>query len=88
MVVGLVDDWTCEEAEVRLDAGDTLVVYSDGITEAADRDGQEFGEGRVVDVVGTGSMLAVEPLGRHLRGGALQRRRAGRRSDDPIARAV
>jgi len=34
MVVGLFNDWQCEVAEVRLAPGDTLVLYTDGITEA------------------------------------------------------
>ena len=48
MVVGLVAEWTCETAEVALESGDTLALYSDGITEAADPDGEEFGEARLV----------------------------------------
>jgi sigma-B regulation protein RsbU (phosphoserine phosphatase) len=48
MVIGLVDDWSAETGEVALCPGDLLVVYSDGITEAEDRSGREFGEARLV----------------------------------------
>jgi sigma-B regulation protein RsbU (phosphoserine phosphatase) len=50
MVVGLVEDWTCEVGETTLGAGDLLVVYSDGISEASLADGEEFGEGRLLEV--------------------------------------
>jgi serine phosphatase RsbU (regulator of sigma subunit) len=51
MVVGLVEDWTSETAEVALESGDTLAIYSDGITEATDRRGEEFGEARLVQTI-------------------------------------
>src|SRR5215470_18229155 len=44
MVVGLFAEWHCEVAEVTLTPGDTLVLYTDGITEARSAEGEEFGE--------------------------------------------
>jgi serine phosphatase RsbU (regulator of sigma subunit) len=49
--VGLVEEWSCEVAETVLDPGDLLVVYSDGISEAADEREEEFGERRLVETV-------------------------------------
>jgi sigma-B regulation protein RsbU (phosphoserine phosphatase) len=49
-VVGLIDDVRYEEASVRLQPGDLLVAYSDGVTEPENEFG-EFGEERLVDVV-------------------------------------
>src|SRR6266403_3034842 len=40
-VMGLFEDWRCEIAEVRLCPGDTLVIYTDGITQAENADGDE-----------------------------------------------
>ncbi len=51
MVVGLVANWTCETAEVMLEPGDILAIYSDGISEATDRRGEEFGEARLVRAI-------------------------------------
>jgi serine phosphatase RsbU (regulator of sigma subunit) len=42
-VVGLFNDWQCAIAEVQLQPGDTLLVYTDGVTEASDSAGDEFG---------------------------------------------
>jgi serine phosphatase RsbU (regulator of sigma subunit) len=50
-VLGLFEEWQCQIAEVRLTAGDTLVLYTDGVTEAVNGDGEEFGDGRLVDAL-------------------------------------
>ena len=42
--------------------GDVLVFYTDGLTEAANRSGEEFGMERLSDVVRRGSSLAAEEL--------------------------
>jgi sigma-B regulation protein RsbU (phosphoserine phosphatase) len=47
MVVGLVEDWTAGTGEAVLRPGDVLAIYSDGLTEATDGRGEEFGEGRL-----------------------------------------
>jgi sigma-B regulation protein RsbU (phosphoserine phosphatase) len=50
-VLGLFSDWRCCVGEVELTAGDTLLVYTDGVTEAADEAGEEFGEARLVTIL-------------------------------------
>jgi sigma-B regulation protein RsbU (phosphoserine phosphatase) len=50
-VMGLMADWTCEEAEVAIAPGDTLVIFSDGVTEARNAREEEFGEARLVEAV-------------------------------------
>ena len=50
-VLGLFEDWKSEIAEVRLKPGDTLVLYTDGITEATNSQGEEFGEWRLQDTL-------------------------------------
>ena len=50
-VLGLFSDWECATCEVALDTGDTLVIYTDGITEAVDRAGEEFGEARLIELI-------------------------------------
>jgi serine phosphatase RsbU (regulator of sigma subunit) len=52
-VLGLFSDWKCSIGEVQLGAGDTLLVYTDGITEAADDAGEEFGEDRLIAMLET-----------------------------------
>ena len=50
-VLGLFEEWQAEVAEVQFAPGDTLVLYTDGVTEAARADGEQFGESRLVDTV-------------------------------------
>jgi sigma-B regulation protein RsbU (phosphoserine phosphatase) len=61
-VVGLFDNWKCEVAELDLAPGDTLVLYTDGITEARNTAGEEFGETRLVETLQYSCHLPVESL--------------------------
>ena len=50
-VLGLFSVWDCEIAETQLLPGDTLVLYTDGVTEALNDAGEEFGESRLITSV-------------------------------------
>ena len=50
-VMGLFDRWECRLAEVQLAPGDLLVMYTDGVTEAANADAEEFSENRLLEIV-------------------------------------
>lgn len=88
-VLGLFQNWECSVAEVLLEAGDLLAIYTDGITEATAANGEEFGEAR---------LLALLEQNRHLEPSAIlqavehavQQFRSGEQADDltlVIARA-
>jgi sigma-B regulation protein RsbU (phosphoserine phosphatase) len=46
-VVGMLPGMSYEEATVDLCSGDVLLAYTDGVTEAHNPDGDEFGEERL-----------------------------------------
>jgi sigma-B regulation protein RsbU (phosphoserine phosphatase) len=48
VMVGAFRQWNCGEKQVDLNAGDLLVLYSDGVTEAGIDHGEEFGEERLI----------------------------------------
>ena len=50
-VIGLFPRWECTTESLVLRAGDVLVIYTDGATEANDADGNEFGEERLRQTV-------------------------------------
>lgn len=50
-VLGVFGDGSYEEASVALLPGDRLVLFTDGITEATDPNGEEFGEERLLTLL-------------------------------------
>ena len=50
-MIGLFEEWTGESEVAVLEPGDTLVVCSDGVTEALSDDEEEYGEERLRDAV-------------------------------------
>ena len=51
LILGLFPQATYEEETLQLEEGDTLVVFSDGVTEALNAAGDEFGEERLLPCV-------------------------------------
>jgi serine phosphatase RsbU (regulator of sigma subunit)/pSer/pThr/pTyr-binding forkhead associated (FHA) protein len=51
LILGLFPHATYEEETVQLEDGDTLIVFSDGVTEALNAAGDEFGEERLLPCV-------------------------------------
>ena len=50
-MVGAFASWNCAEREIALAPGDTLLLYSDGVTEAGIDRGDEFGEERLMKIL-------------------------------------
>jgi serine phosphatase RsbU (regulator of sigma subunit) len=50
-VLGLFKGWNCSACERNLFPGDTVVFYTDGVTEAFNADGEEFGESGLVEAL-------------------------------------
>jgi len=68
--IGLSPEEICELASVDLLAGDVLVFYTDGVTEAENRLGEEFGMERLSATVRRGSSLSAEDLMRDIHNAA------------------
>jgi phosphoserine phosphatase RsbU/P len=50
-VLGVFREWDCTIEECQLRAGDTLALYTDGITESYDAAEEEFGERRLIEAM-------------------------------------
>jgi len=50
-VLGLFKDWECSIGESVLGTGDTLALYTDGITESFNDEGEEFGVERLIEAL-------------------------------------
>ena len=60
--LGFFDGWTCTSGTRRLEPGDRVVMYLDGITEAWSEAGEEYGDARLLDVVRAHQHLAAADL--------------------------
>jgi sigma-B regulation protein RsbU (phosphoserine phosphatase) len=49
--IGILPTASYEEGQVQFEPGDVLVIYSDGISESVNEDGEEFGEERLIEVI-------------------------------------
>jgi phosphoserine phosphatase RsbU/P len=58
-IVGLFESASYEEETVQLSAGDWLIIFSDGISEALSATGEEYGEARILSCVTANT--GVEP---------------------------
>lgn len=61
-VLGLLPDALYSAGIVKVENGDRLVVYSDGISEAADRNEEELGDARLAQIISDSPDAAPEPL--------------------------
>jgi len=61
-VLGAFDGVPFEEGQTTLGEGDLLVVYSDGLTEAQDATGEEYGEQRLADLAAGRRTETVENI--------------------------
>jgi phosphoserine phosphatase RsbU/P len=61
-VLGAFDGVRFEEGQTALDEGDLLVIFSDGITEAQNATGEEYGEQRLADLAAARRNETVENI--------------------------
>jgi len=60
--LGLFPEVKCEAVDIGLSPGDLLVAFTDGVPEALNSDGEEFGEERLQDVLRRSMGLGAEEI--------------------------
>jgi sigma-B regulation protein RsbU (phosphoserine phosphatase) len=68
VVLGVFPDWRYQEEHVDLEPGDRMVLFTDGITEIANADDEEFGEARLMDVLRANRALDAEAMQKRVMG--------------------
>jgi serine phosphatase RsbU (regulator of sigma subunit) len=61
-LLGLFREWDCPTRECEVFPGDVLVLYTDGVTEAYNDAGEEFGEQRLIEALRQHRDLSCEKL--------------------------
>jgi serine phosphatase RsbU (regulator of sigma subunit) len=61
-VVGLFEKWECTMEERELAPGDAVLLYTDGVTEALNDEGEEFGEERLLEATRQHRELSLPEL--------------------------
>jgi sigma-B regulation protein RsbU (phosphoserine phosphatase) len=85
--VGLIEQATFKAATIQLEPDDTLLLYSDGVTEALDRDQNMFGAERLKEALGRQDDLALGSLQAGILG-AVERFAGGASQSDDITLLV
>lgn len=61
-VIGIFSDCLYEQETIQLQSGDLLFAYTDGVTEAFNAEGQEFGEHRLQQVLAEATHLPADEV--------------------------
>ncbi len=82
VAIGMMPDATFSEQQIEFRRGDTLLVYSDGLTEAANEAGEFFGEQRLLALLRSSTGLSAQQIGERLVAAADQFAGEARAHDD------
>jgi sigma-B regulation protein RsbU (phosphoserine phosphatase) len=66
LLLGIRPEECFSDQEFRFSAGDRLLLYSDGLTEAENPAGISFGDARLPDLIRAGQSLTSEQFASHL----------------------
>jgi len=66
VVLGVFPDWPYKEEHIDLEPGDRLVLFTDGITEIENANGEDFGEERLIEVLKANRHLSAEEMQRRV----------------------
>ena len=62
LVAGAFEHTRYEQETVQMEADDLLFLYTDGLTEALNKDGEEFGANRIMETLKSISQLSVDQI--------------------------
>ena len=62
LVAGVIDDYQFTEETLHLEPGDTLLLFTDGVTEATDTEENEYGEERLSMLLSHSSKLTCQEI--------------------------
>jgi serine phosphatase RsbU (regulator of sigma subunit) len=66
IAIGVIQNPIYEEQSVSLDSGDTMIIFSDGITEAFNKSGDIFGKERLIKILEDLKVYSAEETGQRI----------------------
>lgn len=66
IIIGVMEGASYESRMIRLNSGDSLILYTDGITEALDSADEEFGENRLLEAINRSSHQSAQYMLDHI----------------------
>jgi phosphoserine phosphatase RsbU/P len=88
MIVGLFPQASYEQEELRLSAGDLIAVFSDGVSEALNAAGDEYGESRIQETIAPHWLDTSDVVLQHLLDSVRTFARGAPQNDDVTALVV
>ena len=82
LVIGVIPDYEFKVFETTLNRDDVMILYSDGVTELFDPDEEQFGEERLLELLGRIRDRSLEDICGDMIASLDQFRRGHPRSDD------
>ena len=82
VALGVLPDIELEEKEIKLDSGDVVVLYTDGVTEAINAREEQFGQERVIAITGQNRNLRASDIMQRIKEGVLEFSRGQPQFDD------
>src|SRR5262249_44142661 len=62
MFVGMFDHLSYDQEVIQMQPGDVLIAFTDGLSEAQNKDGEEFGEGQIQEALAETAQLSVNEI--------------------------
>ena len=66
IVLGVIDEFPYQQHSIQLEEGDVVFFYTDGVTEAMDEDGNQFGDDTLLEILGKVAGSDPEEMTRHV----------------------
>jgi serine phosphatase RsbU (regulator of sigma subunit) len=62
IALGVVTGEPVEQRTIKLESGDNLLLYTDGLTESFNAEGEFYGEGRLLESIRSGTCTSASDL--------------------------
>lgn len=66
LILGVMERYTFSSQKLKLNEGDSIIIYTDGVTEAFDKNGNEFSDTRLLSIVKKNKKKSIQGINEKL----------------------